>query len=61
MVRDYSLLEPGEEPWDVRILKLLPSGVDETQIAENLKLTPEQRLRKMLAVLQSLEAVTRSR
>ncbi|WP_394822832.1 hypothetical protein [Pendulispora albinea] len=61
MARDYSLLDPGEEPWDVRILNLLPSSIDETQLDENLKLTPEERLLKMLAALRSIEAARGSR
>jgi hypothetical protein len=52
---DYSLLEPGEETWDQRTLARLPPGVDLTLIEENLKLTPDQRLKNMIAVLESLD------
>jgi hypothetical protein len=51
----YSLLEPGEKTWDERILEQLPPGVDLSLLEENLKLTPDQRLRNMIAVLESLE------
>ena len=40
-----------EKPWDVRILEVVPSGVDGTLIEENLRLSPTERLEKMRAVL----------
>ncbi len=33
----------------------MPPGVDETQLFENLKLTPTERLEKMLAFQRELE------
>ena len=53
--RDYSLLQPGEETWDERVLSRLPPGVDLTLLEENLKLTPDERLKNMIAVLESLD------
>lgn len=49
--------EPEEKPWDQRILELLPSGVDETLLAENLRLTPDERVRNMISALASIEAM----
>jgi hypothetical protein len=42
---------------DERIFELVPSGVDETLISENLKLTPTERLEKMVRVLEFVENV----
>jgi hypothetical protein len=51
--------EPNEaedvEPWDKRILRLIDSGVDVTQIEENLRLTPTERLDRMEAMLRALQ------
>jgi hypothetical protein len=48
-----------EKTWDERILEAIPSGVDETIVAENLALTPTERLQKMLSVLAFVEEVRR--
>ena len=52
--------EPPPKPdseltWDQRILARIESGIDVTQIEENLKLTPTERLERMEAVLRELE------
>lgn len=47
----------GLPTWDQRVLALLPSGVDETQIAEDLKLSPTERLLKLQALVESVEAL----
>jgi hypothetical protein len=54
--------DPGsaEKTWDQRILELVPSGVDATLVAENLKLTPTERLEKVRRVLQFVEDVKRA-
>jgi hypothetical protein len=41
--------------WDQRILALVPSSVDPTQVAEDLRLTPTQRLEKLQALLEATE------
>ncbi len=50
-----------EEPWDVRIFRLIDPGIDETIIVENLRRTPTERLRRMQAMLSFLEKVQRDR
>jgi hypothetical protein len=50
-----------EKAWDERIFELVGSGVDETIIDENLKLTPTERLEKMVRVLEFIEEVRRAR
>lgn len=52
--------EPSEgdellEPWDRRILRQIDSGVDVTQIEENLRRSPTERLERMEAVLRALK------
>lgn len=47
----------GLPAWDERILALLPSGVDETQLSENLRLTPTQRLEKLQALVDAVAAI----
>jgi hypothetical protein len=51
---------PAEKSWDQRILELIPSGVDETLIEENHRLTPTERLEKMCRVLRFVEDVKRA-
>ena len=41
-------------PW-YALLDKLPPGLDETQIEENLKLTPTERVEKMRRFLEALE------
>jgi hypothetical protein len=43
------------EPWDRRILRRIDSGVDVTQIEENLRRSPTERLERMEAMLRALE------
>jgi hypothetical protein len=45
--------------WDQRILALIPSGVDVSQIVENLALSPTERIRKMVRFLKLAEAMQR--
>jgi hypothetical protein len=45
----------SDKTWDQRILELIPSGVDVTQIEENLRLTPTERLEKMRRTLEFIE------
>lgn len=51
----------GLPTWDQRILALLPSSVDETQIEEDLRLSPTERLLKLQALLESFEALKGTR
>jgi hypothetical protein len=46
---------PDELTWDQRILRLIDSGIDITQIRRNLTLTPTERLERMEAMLRDLE------
>jgi hypothetical protein len=47
--------DEDDRPWDARILAVIDAGVDETIIAERLKLTPTERIETMRAVLQFAE------
>ena len=47
--------ETGLPAWDERIRALLPPSVDLTQLAEDLRLTPTQRLEKLQALLEQAE------
>ncbi|MFO0597006.1 MAG: hypothetical protein U0228_16945 [Myxococcaceae bacterium] len=47
----------GLPTWDQRILALVPSSVDETQLIENLRLTPTERLEKLQALVNAIEAM----
>jgi hypothetical protein len=44
-----------ERAWQDAILDALPSGVDPTQVAENLRLSPTERLERMRRFLMQLE------
>jgi hypothetical protein len=44
-----------EGTWDQRILALIDAGVDGTLIAENLRRTPTERLRRMQEMARFLE------
>jgi hypothetical protein len=35
---------PRDEPWQYRVLDALPAGVDEAQLREAKRLTPEERI-----------------
>jgi hypothetical protein len=49
--------ESGLPAWDERTLALLPPSVDPTQLAENLKLTPTQRLEALQALVDAVAAM----
>ena len=50
--------EPSREPaWYERILAAIPSGVDESLLDENLRLTPTERLERLQRFLDQLEAM----
>lgn len=49
--------ESGLPAWDERILALLPTSVDQTQLAEALRLTPTQRLERLQALVESVAAL----
>jgi len=51
---------PTDEPvddrtWDQRILELVDPGVDGTLVAENLRRTPTERLRRMQDMARFVE------
>ncbi len=45
----------AEAPWDVRLLALLPPGVDGSQIRANLRLSPTERVEQMVAFAEFAE------
>jgi hypothetical protein len=47
--------------WDERIFRLVDPGVDGTLIAENLRRTPTERLRRMQDMARFLEDARRDR
>ena len=59
MVRGPELLSVSLEPCPV--IEAYKKDVDRTLLRESLKLTPDQRVRKMIAVLRFAEAVRQSR
>lgn len=48
---------PPEEPWQYRILAVLPSSIDDSQLAIDLRLTPTERVEKMCRLLEAAEAL----
>jgi hypothetical protein len=52
MRRDATIDDPT---WDQRILALIDAGVDGTLIAENLRRTPTERLRRMQEMARFVE------
>ena len=42
-------------PWDARIRRLVDFGVDASLVAENLRRTPTERLRRLEDMLRFLE------
>ncbi len=59
MRRGPELLSVSLEPSPV--IEAFKDGVDRTLLRENLKLTVDQRVRKMIAALHFAEAVRQSR
>ncbi len=47
----------GLPTWDERCLALMPPSVDLTQIDEDLKLTPTQRIEKLQSLMAAIEAI----
>jgi hypothetical protein len=41
-----------EEPWQYRVLELLPPGVDRAQLAAAQRLTPTERLESVVALVE---------
>lgn len=52
---------PVRPAWDERILACLPPGVDLTQLREDLRLTPTQRIEKLQRLLEAFEALRPAR
>jgi hypothetical protein len=53
--------ERDEPAWDERIFEIVNPGVDGTLIAENLRRTPTERLRRMQEMLRFVEEARRDR
>ena len=53
--------DSGLPSWWERCLALMPPSVDLTQIEEDLRLTPTQRIEKLEALMRGIEALKRSR
>jgi hypothetical protein len=47
--------------WDERVLARIESGVDVSQIIENLALTPTERIRKMVRFVKLARTMQRGR
>ena len=54
-------MPPREPTWDERILATTPSGVDRTQLVENLRLSPDERVAKLIAALDFVDALREAR
>ena len=53
---------PGREPtWDEPSFAAMPSGVDRTQLVENVRLTPNERVAKMISSLELIDALREAR
>jgi hypothetical protein len=48
---------PIDEPWQYRLLDLLPPGVDRAQLEAALKLTPTERLEAAVRILELAEEI----
>jgi hypothetical protein len=44
-----------EEPWQYRVLDLLPSGVDKAQLERALQMTPAERLDAVVKLMELAE------
>jgi len=53
--------ELPEEPWQYRLLDLLPSSIDRGQLLEGLKLTPTERIEQVRAMGAFVEEVAKAR
>jgi len=51
----------GLPSWDERVRALLPPSVDPTQLREDLASTPQQRIEKLQALVDAVEALRRGR
>jgi hypothetical protein len=60
---EYAALvwEPPDEPWQYRVLDLLPPGVDLAQLEQARKLTPTQRVEAAMRLAEIAEAIWRAR
>ncbi len=50
----------ADDTWDAQVLRALPSGIDVSILEERLRLTPTQRLERMIAMLQLIEESRRA-
>lgn len=47
----------SEPSWDERILAVVPSGIDDTIVVENLRRTPTERVENLQRLVDQLEAL----
>ncbi len=52
---------PVEEPWQYRILDLLPPGIDEAQLEQARRMTPTERIEAMCQLVALGEELRRNR
>lgn len=52
--------QPEGEPWQYALLDKMKPSVDLTQLEENLKLTPTERLERLAALMDFLDEVRRA-
>jgi hypothetical protein len=48
-----------DEPWQYRVLDLLPSGIDVDQLTRNLRRTPSERLDAVIELMEVAEELQR--
>jgi len=53
--------EAPEEPWQYRLLDMLPSSIDKDLLRETLKMTPTERLECVRQMAGLIEEVARRR
>ena len=46
-----------DEPWQYRVLDVLPNGVDAAQLEKALRLTPSQRIDAAVELMEAGEAL----
>jgi hypothetical protein len=52
--------KPAETPWQHELLQRMPPSIDPTQIIESLRLTPTERIERMLRFMAFAEDVRRA-
>lgn len=52
---------PVDQPWQFDLLDRLPPSIDESLLDESLRLTPTERIEKMMKLLEVMEELRRAR